>query len=29
MSPLKDNDCTAKFDFNDDHNEVFSMNTLL
>jgi len=21
-SPLQDNDCTVKFDFNDDHNEV-------
>lgn len=29
MSPLKDNDCTAKFNFNDDQNEVFSMNRLL
>lgn len=23
LSPLKDNDCTTKFDLNDDHNEVF------
>ncbi|CAH1724770.1 unnamed protein product [Aphis gossypii] len=27
MSPLKDNDCTAKFDFNDDHNEVSIVNS--